>query len=237
MFRVKGVPRSFVTTGEIRISIIESTDREGYPAARDTTLLLSSSPFFFFSFFTYAHNAKCKRSRYDLDRRDKMALHKPNVYYFHSRERIILDFALRCSRYFRYFALTISVLSKLWSILNNNISTYDLNYTLIFGNFCIFEISFQRSMIKVPSKRKKKSLIAFVPNLEWRHYERFPGRMVIMTTCINEQLGKTTREKARQRNASLQLSRRPREDRQESRPLEMFILSQIDWSGFSARLN
>lgn len=112
MFRVKGVPRSFVTTGEIRISIIESTDREGYPAARDTTLLFSSSPFFFL-FFTYAHNAKCKGSRYDLDRRDKMALHKPNVYYFHSRERIILDFALRCSRYFRYFALTISVLSKL----------------------------------------------------------------------------------------------------------------------------
>lgn len=46
------------------------------------------------------------------------------------------------------------------------------------------------------------------------------GRMVIMTVCINKQLGKTTRGKAGQRNASsLQLSRRPREDRQESRPV------------------
>lgn len=59
-FGIKGVPRSFVTTGEIRISIIESTDRGGYPAARDTSLLLSSPPlsssFLFLSFFLYARS-------------------------------------------------------------------------------------------------------------------------------------------------------------------------------------
>lgn len=101
---------------EIRISIIESTDRGGYPAARDTTLLLSSSPLFFPLFFSYplrtlsarTHNARGV-DIHNLDRRDKMILQKLNVHYFHSRERIILHFDLYSSilRRSRYFILRL----------------------------------------------------------------------------------------------------------------------------------
>lgn len=100
---------------EIRISIIESTDRGGGTPRRvirpcSFRLLLS---FFSFLYPLRTLSARTHNARgvdiHNLDRRDKMILQKLNVHYFHSRERIILHFDLYSSilRRSRYFILRL----------------------------------------------------------------------------------------------------------------------------------